>query len=63
MNGRLLTPSAPVHITVDDSVLKRLSDALHNMQVTVDVSPSTLNLCYFAMCALIALTLGRLFRK
>jgi hypothetical protein len=38
-------------------------DALHNIRVTVDISPSTVNLAYFVMCALIALALVRLFGK
>ena len=48
---RLLTPLPPVHITIDDTSLKRLSDALHNIHITVDVSPATVNLAYFLLCA------------
>jgi hypothetical protein len=63
MNGGLLIPSGPVHISVDESSLKKLADALHNVQVTLDVSPATMNLCYLAICAVSALALVRLLRK
>jgi hypothetical protein len=60
---RLLTPAGPLHITVDESSLRKLSDALHNVQVTFDVSPATMNLCYFAICAVTVLALVRSLKK
>ena len=60
---RLLIPTGPVRITVDDTVLKTVSEALHNVQVTLDVSPATMNLCYCALFAIIVSALVRLLRK